>query len=63
MILTKTDFVNLRTLLSRVNYQGLDEAKLAVLLEAKLTASIEAPDGNSDSTGSDKPSAGQPAGN
>lgn len=62
MTLTKSDFRNLQILLTRVNYQGLDEAKLAVVLDAKLTQAIQEPDGDTNSTSADQSSPDKPAG-
>lgn len=61
MELTKEDYRNLQVLLKRVTYNGLDEAKTAVVLDAKLTRAIQEFDGNANSDSSDKPSPEQPA--
>lgn len=63
MKLTKDDYKNLQVLLTRVNYQGLEEAKLAVVLDAKLTAVIQELDGNSNSASSNQSSPDEPTGN
>ena len=61
MNLIKEDYRNLQVLLTRVTYQGLDEAKAAVVLDAKLTQAIQEFDGNANSASSDKPSPEQPS--
>jgi hypothetical protein len=61
MSLTKEDYRNLQVLLTRVNYNGLDEAKAAVVLDAKLTKAIQEFDGNANCDSSNKPSPEQPA--
>jgi len=62
MKLTKEDYKNLQTLLTRVAYQGLDEARLAIVLDAKLTVAQQEVDGDANSTSADKSSPDKPTG-
>jgi hypothetical protein len=41
-VFTKDDYINLLIVLSRGTFTGIDEAKVAVTLEAKLQAAVKA---------------------